>query len=127
MGTFLGTQITEIGTISNQANAMAMYTSGAHAGKIVVVGSTQTALSKSKSKSNVTCFAIARYDFNGQLDITFGDSDGNGQRTGTVITSFDAENAIATGVAIDSNNRIVVAGYVTRNGEPFMALARYNS
>ncbi|MCX5924772.1 MAG: hypothetical protein NT124_00535 [Candidatus Dependentiae bacterium] len=126
-GTFLGTQITEIGTISNQANAMAMYTSGAHAGKIVVVGSTQTALSKSTSKSNVSCFAVARYDFNGQLDITFGDSDGNGQRTGTVITSFDAENAIATGVAIDANNRIVVAGYVTRNGEPLMALARYNS
>ncbi|MCX5924774.1 MAG: hypothetical protein NT124_00545 [Candidatus Dependentiae bacterium] len=124
-GTYIGTELTPIGTSANEGNALALYITGPNAGKIVVAGVTTTVLSKSKTA--IACFAIARYDVNGQLDTTFGDSDGNGQRTGTVITSFNAENALATGVTIDSNNKIVVVGYVMHNGVPHMALARYNS
>ena len=79
-------------------------------GKIVVAG---------YSKSD---FALTRYNSNGSLDTTF---DGDGKVTTSVGSSFftDIENS----VAIQSDGKIVVAGFSTKGSNLDFALARYNS
>jgi uncharacterized delta-60 repeat protein len=59
-------------------------------------------------------FALARYNPDGSLDTTFGDE-------GNVTTDFTAGGDGASGVAIQSNGRIVAAGGTGRK----FALARY--
>jgi uncharacterized delta-60 repeat protein len=76
-------------------------------GRIVAVGT-----------SDLGEFALARYDIDGKLDPTF-DSDGR-VTTALTATGFDAAN----GVAIDADQRIVVAG---TGGNGSFALARYDS
>ena len=80
-------------------------------GKIVAAGS----VCCPSRKLNV---ALARYNRNGALDATFGGD-------GRVVTGF-AHDAVADGVAIQSDGRIVAAGWVSSpSGERKMALARY--
>lgn len=83
-------------------------------GKIVVVGSAQASSSTSR-------FAIARLNSNGTLDTTFSS---DGKQT----VSFGS-NVIASGVAIQSNGKIVVAGTTTigSGGDTDMAVARLNT
>jgi uncharacterized delta-60 repeat protein len=76
-------------------------------GRIVVVGST-----------DLGEFALARYEIDGMLDLTF---DGDGRVT-TALTSTGLDSA--NGVAIDADQRIVVAG---TGGNGSFALARYDS
>ncbi|MGB4269457.1 MAG: delta-60 repeat domain-containing protein [Spirochaetota bacterium] len=64
-------------------------------------------------------FAFARYYSNGSLDIGFGN---NGKLTTTIGSGHDSARAIA----IDSNGRIVVAGYANNGTNYDFALARYN-
>ena len=71
-------------------------------------------------------FAVARYNTDGTLDSTFGSG-------GTVQTSFPGQQGeIATGVAIQQDNKIVVSGYSagiigsTLSSASF-ALARYDA
>jgi uncharacterized delta-60 repeat protein len=63
-------------------------------------------------------FIVARYNANGSLDQTFGSS-------GWVTTDFDGHKDYAKAVAIQSDEKIVVAGS-THDGADF-ALARYNA
>ncbi|MFD7443579.1 calcium-binding protein [Streptomyces sp. NPDC059909] len=63
----------------------------------------------------VSDFALARYNSDGSPDTGFGGD-------GTVTTAFDGEDA-ARGVAVQSDGRIVAAGYAAYD----FALARYNS
>jgi len=66
--------------------------------------------------------ALARYNDDGTLDTTF-------NANGTVVTAFDSGNATAQAVAIQSDGRIVAAGWLddgNRKGPDF-ALARYNT
>jgi uncharacterized delta-60 repeat protein len=65
-------------------------------------------------------FALVRYDANGSLDTSF-----NG--TGKVITAVGSRDDVAYGVALQTDGRIVVAGYsvVTENNADF-SVARYN-
>ncbi len=94
-----------------QGNAVAIDANG----KIVVAGTSDGD------------FAVARYNSsNGSPDTTFGG-------TGMVVTDFNGlggnfTTAAGHAVAIDANNRIVVAGFV-RNGSEFndFALVRYSS
>jgi hypothetical protein len=68
---------------------------------------------------------LSRYDTNGVLDTSFG----NG---GTVVQLIEANNA-AGAIAIQSDGRIIVAGYETANADPVfppsamvnVALVRY--
>lgn len=79
-------------------------------GKIVAVG-----------QSNVNGadeFAVARYNRDGTLDTTF---DGDGR----VLTSFGAQSAAAAAVALQSDGRIVAAGFSSAGGTNDFALARY--
>ena len=83
-------------------------------GKIVVAGGTT-------ASGGDFDFAIARYNANGTLDNTFGGGDGK------VITGFGGQEMVNS-VAIQSNGKIVAAGYTNASGgDNDFALARYNS
>lgn len=68
------------------------------------------------------CFGLARFNANGSLDTTF-------NNTGTVGTTFagQANDDRGRGVAIQSDGKIVVAGYAKLVNTMYFALARYNS
>ena len=81
-------------------------------GRIVVVGSAYN--------GNDNDFAVARYNPDGTLDTTFG-------TMGKVITAFSASGDDATGVALQSDGKIVVAG-IANNAPAFdFAVVRYNA
>ena len=90
-----------------QANAIALQADG----KIIVAG---------YGRPHATPhFAVARYNSNGTLDPTFNGS-------GTVLTSFHPASDSATGVAVQTDGKIVLVGNST-DGTPHMALARFNA
>ena len=80
-------------------------------GKIVVAGQSNA--------GGTIDFAVARYNADGSLDITFNPT---GSLPGTVITSFDGEDDIATAVVIQKDGKIVVVG---ESNEENFAVARY--
>lgn len=65
-------------------------------------------------------FALARYTTAGILDATF---DGDGK----VVTPIGSADDQASSVALQSNGKIVVAGFSHNGGDGDFALARYNS
>jgi len=67
-------------------------------------------------------FALARYNSNGALDSSFGNS-------GIVSSSFSTNNAIARTMKIQSDGKIVVAGHIYTLNNDFdeFAIARYNT
>jgi uncharacterized delta-60 repeat protein len=81
-------------------------------GKIVAAGSSNAGV-------NPANFALARYDPDGSLDLTF-DNDGR------VVTNFGTGNDVALGVAIQADGKIVAAGFSNSGGNDDFALARYN-
>jgi uncharacterized delta-60 repeat protein len=103
-----GRVITPIGTYSS-AYSLAIQSDG----KIVAAGF-------SINSSNNADFAIARYNTDGSLDTSF---DGDGKVTSSVRT-FTQNFALS--VAIDSNGKIVAAGYSNGSNAVF-ALVRYNT
>jgi len=82
-------------------------------GKIVVAGSSGF----TSNGQYTTDFALARYNSNGSLDTTF-DADGK------VATDFGSDD-VALGLAIQTDGKIVAAGY--SGGNQDFALARYRS
>ena len=89
-------------------------------GKIVAVGGV---LRSTSGDSSFSDFALARYNPNGSLDTSFS---GDGKQT----TDFAGSDDEATGVALQSDGKVVVVGR-TGFGSPFgnsfdFAVARYN-
>jgi uncharacterized delta-60 repeat protein len=83
-------------------------------GKILVAGT-------STSGGISADFALARYNTNGSLDTTF---DGDGK----VTTAISATDDNATALRIQSDGKIVLAGYSSSNGfDSSIVLARYNT
>jgi uncharacterized delta-60 repeat protein len=80
-------------------------------GKIVVAG---------VSYGSTAEFALARYNPNGALDTTF-------SIDGIVTTDFAGENDIAFDVVLQTDGKIVVAGYAGPSGNVDFALARYET
>ena len=65
-------------------------------------------------------FALARYNADGSLDTSF---DGDG----LVTTDFSmGSDDVGIAVVLQSDSKILVAGYSNRSGSPDFALARYN-
>lgn len=96
-------------SIAEEANSITRYKND----KIVVAG--YTFINGGKQ------FAIARYNNDGSLDVTF---DGDGK----VITDFiSSSNEEATSIAVYKNDKIILAGYAVVNGSKQFALACYNS
>ena len=83
-------------------------------GKIVVAGYA--------TAGNTEKFALARYNGDGTLDTSFGDS-------GRVMTDVGISGSNATGVALQKDGKIVVAGYaVNSSGTDYdFACVRYNT
>ena len=70
-------------------------------GKFLVAGSGSTVITGFD-------FVVLRYNADGSLDPTFGEG-------GIVVVDFGYTNDYATGVAVDSHGRVVVAGYSIDN------------
>ena len=82
--------------------------------QIVVVGTSNNGSGNSE-------LAVARFNTDGSLDATF-----NG--TGLVTTSFSAGNDIGSGIAVQSNDQIVVVGTSNNgSGNSELAVARFNT
>lgn len=69
-------------------------------------------------ESGIAKFALVRYDTNGAVDLGF---DGDG-----TVTTVIGDGAGIEGIAIQVDGKIVVAGVAAVNGQPQIALARYN-
>ena len=106
-----GKVITNFGGDGNaEGRSVAVQTDG----KIVVVGYA--------TAGGTEKFALARYNADGTLDTSFGGS-------GRVMTAVGISGSIATGVALQKDGKIVVAGYAVKNsgtGYDF-ACVRYNT
>jgi uncharacterized delta-60 repeat protein len=88
-------------------------------GKIVAAGS-------SKNGSN-DVFTLVRYNTDGSLDTSGTPGTGFGA-TGMVTTSVGSGNAVANALGIQSDNKIVAAGYSLLSGtENVFTLVRYNT
>ena len=105
-----GIVTTDAGLGSNYANAVAIQTDG----KIVVAGN-----AFADPFAGTSDIAVLRYDTVGALDPTFGS--GNGFVT-TDVSQFD--NGFA--VALQADNKIVVAGNSNAGAGDRLALLRYN-
>jgi uncharacterized delta-60 repeat protein len=79
-------------------------------GKFVAVGSSVNLFAN---------FALARFNANGTLDTSFG--------TGGIVTTAFGVSAEATSAVVQSDGKIVAAGYANLGGGDDFALVRYNS
>ncbi len=102
-----GVVITEVGTGNSVGTDIAIQTDG----KILICGYT--------SGATVPDFAVARYNINGTLDLSF-DTDG------IVTTSFGGDD-FAKSVKVQTDGKILVAGYFFVGVEMDFAVARYNT
>jgi len=103
-----GKVVTAVGTGNDVINALALQTDG----KIVVAGYTTSFAGGSN-------FIVGRYNANGSLDTTFGNA-------GITVTDFGQADQ-ATGMAIQADGKIVVAGTLSSGSAPnALGLARYN-
>ena len=103
-----GKVTTAIGSLEDAAKSVALQSDG----KIVVAGH-----SWSGSKYN---FAVVRYNTDGSLDTSF-DTDGK------VTTAIGSQDDIANSIALQSDGKIVVAGYKYTSGIYNFAVVRYNT
>jgi len=103
-----GKVTTAIGAINDSALAVAIQSDG----KIVAAG-------YSYNGANYD-FALVRYNTDGSLDTTF-------NTTGKVTTAIGASNDSAYVIAIQSDGKIVAAGYSDNGANDDFALVRYNT
>jgi uncharacterized delta-60 repeat protein len=107
-----GKVTTAFGTVSDTPLAVVIQTDG----KIVAVGYSNS--------SPGPVFALARYNSDGSLDASFGTG-------GKVTTAIGTRGAVACAAAIQSDGKIVVAGYSDTGtadvSADVFALARYNA
>ena len=101
-----GKVITAIGSGNAAAYSVALQPDG----KIVVAG-------RCANGTN-TNFCLARYLASGALDVSF-------NSTGTVVTTIGSGGAVARGVALQPDGKIVVAGYCSNGTTYDFCLARY--
>ena len=103
-----GLVTTEVENSDNEANSVIIQTDG----KIVVAGYAAT--------ETIAKIAVVRYNSNGTLDTSFG-SDGK------VTTEVGSIGALANSVDIQSDSKIVVAGYMETESESYdFVVVRYN-
>jgi uncharacterized delta-60 repeat protein len=101
-----GKVLTNVGT-DGFSNSLAIQKDG----KILVCGNT--------SNDPSSEFALVRYNTNGSLDNTFASN-------GIVTTSIGTNDDHAFSIAIQADNKIIVAGFTYSSGSYDFALVRYN-
>ncbi|MBK9270321.1 MAG: hypothetical protein IPM48_01875 [Saprospiraceae bacterium] len=95
---------------SDIVNAVAIQTNG----KIVLAGGVY---GQSYDNSDI---AVCRYNLDGSLDNGFG-------YQGKIIADVFGKGDEAHAISIQSNGKILLAGYATRNDKTLIALVRYNA
>jgi uncharacterized delta-60 repeat protein len=100
------------GNLSTYGNALALQADG----KIVVAGTTAAGTLTNRG------FLLARYNVNGSLDSTFG----AGGMVTTIFARLGPNGGAATAVVVQSDGRIIAAGYFDIGSITELALARYN-
>ncbi len=103
-----GKATTSMGTLTDEVNAVGIQSDGS----IVIVGAASNGSNRD--------FALARFTSTGALDTTF-------NSTGKVLTNFFNQDDYGKGMAIQSDDKIVVAGYTNTGTDRDFALARYTS
>ncbi len=103
-----GIVATPVGSVNDQGQSVVLQTDG----KIVVAGFTNNGTDDD--------FAVLRYDTSGVLDLTF-DIDG------IVTTDFGNGADVGRAVAVQTDGRIVVAGWSSNGTNLDFAVARYNT
>lgn len=103
-----GMVTTSIGSSQYPDNAVAIQSDG----KIIVAGTSINDLDND--------FAVVRYNSDGSLDTTFSED-------GMVVTDFGSKHDYGIAVALQSDNKIVVAGTSKNDLDIDFAVARYNS
>jgi uncharacterized delta-60 repeat protein len=104
-----GKVTTPVGSIEDVASALGIQSDG----RIVAAGYSY------KSDGNNYDFALVRYNTDGSLDTTFGTN-------GIVSTPIGSSNDYASSLGIQSDGRIVAAGYSYNGSNNDFALVRYN-
>src|SRR5262249_41974587 len=105
-----GGEVTTVLSLADFAESVAIQTDG----KIVAAGISQ-------QSATAQDFGLARYNSDGSLDTNFG-------RGGKVLTDFAGSNDGAFDVAIQTDGKIVAAGFSFQfTASENFALARYNS
>ncbi len=100
--------------INDRANSVALQPDG----KIVLGGWT--------NKDGITYFALARFTATGQLDPTFGKT--NGLTAGTIFLPFtitNGDNDQATKIALQSDGKIILSGLSAFDRASYFAVARF--
>ena len=108
-GTNPGTVTTAFGTLDDEANALIIQSDG----KLVAAGYT------ANTSGTQFKFALARYNTDGTPDTTF-------NKTGKIITDVGGDDA-AKALAIQSDDKLVAAGYSLQSIQYEFALVRYLS
>ena len=103
-----GRQTTKIGSSGDFGYSLAIQSDG----KIILAGYTSFGPNNN--------FAVVRYNINGSLDNSF---NGNGKQT----ANLGSDVQIGNSVAIQSNGKIVVAGYTLNGTYNDFAVARFNT
>jgi len=103
-----GKVTTDIGSGSDEGYGLVIQSDG----KILMVGSSFNGTDSD--------FAVTRYEVDGDLDPTFGIG-------GKVVTDFSGQNDYARAIAIQTDGKIVVAGYTAGLDNDDFALARYTT
>ncbi|NKE73692.1 delta-60 repeat domain-containing protein [Candidatus Manganitrophus noduliformans] len=111
-GTFLGFSSVGFGPGGGSNNDFLAASALQPDGKLLVAGSTFV--------GNNYDFALARFDTDGNPDLSFGTA-------GTVITSIGQANDFVSAMALQEDGKIVLAGYSDVGQITNFALARYNS
>ena len=104
-----GKVTTAIGTSSDSGQSVTLQSDG----KILVTGSAYNASGNSD-------FALVRYNTDGSLDTTF---DGDGKLTTAIGTSYDSGYS----GTLQSDGKILVAGFASNGSNTDFALVRYNT
>lgn len=91
----------------------------ANAAKVLVQGDGKIVAAGYVHNGTDNDFALVRYNSDGTLDTSF-------NATGRVLTDL-GDNDVIQSMALQSNGKIVVAGFTSTGGSPHSALARFNS
>jgi len=104
-----GIQITDIGSFNDLGYSLTIQSDG----KILLGG-------YSSSDGSNNHFAVVRYNIDGSLDNSF---NGNGKQT----ADLGSDILIGNSVALQSNGKIVIAGYTLNGSYNDFAIARFNT
>jgi len=108
------------GTLDLSFNGTGYQPVGFSPDQIAIQADDKIVIAGSSSNGNNNDFALARYDTDGSPDNTF---DGDGVQT----TDFGGTDDMVTSISIQSDGKIILAGYASNGTSNDFAIARYKT